>query len=56
MVGILLVTVVLGGFLDVQLTKRTFDRQYEDRARAVANVVAQVPLIAAAVRTATHNT
>lgn len=48
-VGILLVTVVLGGFLDVQLTKRTFDRQYEDRARAVANVVAQVPLIAAAV-------
>jgi hypothetical protein len=48
-VGILLVTVVLGGYLDVQLTKSTFDKQYKDRARAVANVVAQVPAIASAV-------
>lgn len=47
--GILLATVVIGGALDVQLTKRTFDRQYEDRARAVANVVAEIPQIKSAV-------
>lgn len=43
--GILLATVVIGGVLDVQLTKRTFDKQYEDRARAVANVVAEIPQV-----------
>jgi two-component system CitB family sensor kinase len=47
--GILLATVVLGGALDVQLTKRTFDKQYEDRARAVANVVAEIPQVKTAV-------
>ncbi|MGH8861510.1 MAG: ATP-binding protein [Jatrophihabitantaceae bacterium] len=47
--GILLATVVIGGALDVQLTRRTFDRQYEDRARSVANVVAQIPQVKAAV-------
>lgn len=47
--GILLATVVIGGALDVQLTKRTFDQQYEDRARAVANVVAEIPDVRAAV-------
>lgn len=47
--GILLATVVIGGALDVQLTKRTFDKQYEDRARAVANVVAQIPQVKSAV-------
>lgn len=47
--GILLATVAIGGALDVQLTKRTFDRQYQDRARAVANVVAQIPQVRAAV-------
>jgi two-component system CitB family sensor kinase len=47
--GILLATVVLGGFLDVQLTKRTFDKQYQERARAVANVVALIPQIKSAV-------
>lgn len=46
--GILLATVVIGGALDVQLTKRTFDRQYEDRARSVANVVAEIPEIRSA--------
>ncbi|MDT4913917.1 MAG: two-component system, CitB family, sensor kinase [Pseudonocardiales bacterium] len=43
--AILLATVIIGGVLDVQLTKRTFDRQYEDRAVSVANVVAQIPQI-----------
>ncbi|PZS18084.1 MAG: sensor histidine kinase [Pseudonocardiales bacterium] len=47
--GILLATVVIGGVLDVQLTRRTFDKQYEDRARAIANVVAQIPQIKTAV-------
>ncbi|MDT4938622.1 MAG: two-component system, CitB family, sensor kinase [Pseudonocardiales bacterium] len=47
--GILLATVVIGGVLDVQLTKRTFDKQYEDRAKAVANVVAEIPQVAVAV-------
>ncbi|MDQ2751270.1 MAG: sensor histidine kinase [Actinomycetota bacterium] len=47
--GILLATVLIGGSLQVQLTKRTFDKQYEDRARAVADVAAQIPQIAAAV-------
>src|SRR6476469_1685697 len=47
--GILVATVVIGGALDVQLTKRTFDRQYEDRARAVANVVAEIPQVKTAV-------
>jgi two-component system, CitB family, sensor kinase len=47
--GILLATVVIGGTLDVQLTKRTFDKQYEDRARAVANVVAEIPQVRTAV-------
>jgi two-component system CitB family sensor kinase len=47
--GILIATVVIGGALDIQLTKRTFDKQYEDRARAVANVVAEIPNIKTAV-------
>ncbi|MFN2559728.1 MAG: ATP-binding protein [Jatrophihabitans sp.] len=46
---ILLATVVIGGVLDVQLTKRTFDRQYEDRAVSVADVVAEMPQIQSAV-------
>lgn len=46
---ILLATVVVGGTLDVRLTKRTFDRQYEDRARSVANVVAEIPQVKTAV-------
>lgn len=48
-VGILIATVVVGGLLDVQLTRRTFDKQYEDRAVAVANVVAEIPEIRTAV-------
>jgi two-component system CitB family sensor kinase len=47
--GILLATVVIGGVLDVQLTRRTFDTQYEGRAVAMANVVAQIPDVRAAV-------
>jgi two-component system CitB family sensor kinase len=38
--GILLVTVVVGGALDITLTRRSLDQQYEERARAVAAVVA----------------
>src|SRR5437763_3636740 len=48
-VAILITTVVIGGVLDVQLTKRTFDRQYEDRALSVATTVAEMPEIKAAV-------
>jgi two-component system CitB family sensor kinase len=47
--AILLATVVLGGTLDVRLTKRTFDEQYQERARSVATVVAQIPQVKAAV-------
>ncbi len=46
---ILLATVVVGGTLDVRLTQRTFDKQYEDRARSVANVVAEIPQVQSAV-------
>jgi two-component system CitB family sensor kinase len=46
--GILLATIAIGGVLDVQLTHRSLDRQYEERARAVAAVVANM----AEVRTA----
>src|SRR6266568_1141345 len=41
-VGILLATVVIGGVIDVRLTTRSLDQQYEERARAVAAVVAQM--------------
>ena len=47
--GILLATVGIGGALDAHLMKRTFDKQYEDRARAVANVVAEIPDVRSAV-------
>jgi two-component system CitB family sensor kinase len=47
--AILLATVVIGGTLNVQLTKRTFDKQYEDRARSVATVVADIPEVKALV-------
>src|SRR3954468_13006603 len=40
--GILLATVAIGGVLDVQLTHRSLNRQYEERARAVAAVVANM--------------
>ncbi len=46
--AILIATVVIGGALDVQLMKRSFDKQYEDRARSVANVVAEIPQVKAA--------
>ncbi|MCW2692740.1 MAG: hypothetical protein JWM67_1344 [Mycobacterium sp.] len=41
--GILVVTVVLGGTLYVSLSGRTLDAQYEQRALAVANSVAVMP-------------
>ncbi len=40
MLGILLATVTLGGLLDIQLTRRSMDQQYEARASAIASVVA----------------
>lgn len=48
-VGILLATVVLGVVLDVRLTGRSLDQQYEERARAVAATVAEMAEIRAAV-------
>jgi two-component system CitB family sensor kinase len=48
-VGILLATVIIGGALDVHLTRRTLDHQYEERARIGANVVATIPDIRTAV-------
>jgi two-component system, CitB family, sensor kinase len=47
--GILLGTVVIGGVLDIQLTRRSLDQQYEERARAVAAVVANMSQIRSAV-------
>ena len=48
--GILLATVLVGGLLDIQLTRQTLDRQYEERARVVAVTVADMPEVAAALR------
>lgn len=47
--GILLATVVIGGVLDVRLTSRSLDQQYEERARAVAATVAEMAEIRTAV-------
>jgi two-component system CitB family sensor kinase len=47
--GILLATVVIGGALNVKLTRSTLDHQYEERARIGASVVADIPDIRAAV-------
>lgn len=49
-VGILLATVLIGGLLDIQLTRRSLDRQYEERARVVAVTVATMPEIAQALQ------
>jgi two-component system CitB family sensor kinase len=43
--GILLATVALGGILDIQLTRRSMDQQYEARASAIASLVAGLPEI-----------
>jgi two-component system CitB family sensor kinase len=43
--GILVVTTSLGGFLYVKLSGRTLDQQYEQRALTVANAVAALPEI-----------
>ncbi|MDQ2848131.1 MAG: sensor histidine kinase [Actinomycetota bacterium] len=47
--AILLTTVVIGGLLDIRLTRQSLDRQYEERAVAVAAVVAATPAVQAAV-------
>ncbi len=47
-VGILLATVLIGGWLDVQLTRRSLDGQYKERARVVAVTVADLPEVVAA--------
>jgi two-component system CitB family sensor kinase len=41
--GILIVTIALGGVLYVQLTRRALDREYETRAVGIAATVAQIP-------------
>lgn len=41
--GILVVTIALGGALYIQLTSRSLDRQYEARAVDIAATVAQIP-------------
>src|SRR3989442_761884 len=41
--GILVITTSLGGFLYVTLSGKTLDRQYEERALGVAQTVAQMP-------------
>jgi two-component system CitB family sensor kinase len=46
--GILLGTVVIGGLLDVELTRRSLDQQYEERARAIAVVVADISQVRSA--------
>ncbi|WP_322770097.1 sensor histidine kinase [Frankia sp. Cr1] len=47
--GILVVTIALGGALYVELTRRSLDRQYETRAVDIAATVAQIPDVRAAV-------
>ena len=47
--GILVVTIALGGLLYVELTGRSLDRQYETRAVDIAATVAQIPEIRAGV-------
>ena len=42
-------TVVIGGASGRPADQRTFDRQYEERARSVATVVAQIPQVRTAV-------
>src|SRR6185503_18125439 len=46
--GILLATVVIGGLLDVKLTRQSLDQQYEQRARVAAVAVAAMPQLPAA--------
>src|SRR2546430_763357 len=46
--GILLVTTTVGGFMYVSLSNRQLDQQYERRALGVADTVAQMPDIGAA--------
>jgi two-component system CitB family sensor kinase len=46
--GILVVTTSLGGFLYVELSGRTLDQQYEQRALGIATTVAQLPEIRSA--------
>ena len=45
--GILVVTIVLGGALYIELTRRALDRQYETRAVDIAAAVAQIPEVRA---------
>jgi two-component system CitB family sensor kinase len=47
--AILVVTIALGGVLYVELTRRSLDSQYENRAVDIAATVAQIPEIRAAV-------
>jgi two-component system CitB family sensor kinase len=47
--GILIVTMSLGGLLYIELTGRTLDHQYEARALDVAATVAQIPEVRTAV-------
>jgi len=47
--GILVVTIALGGTLYVLLTGRSLDRQYETRAVDIAATVAQIPEVRAAI-------
>ncbi|MGI8665503.1 MAG: hypothetical protein ACR2N4_05670 [Jatrophihabitans sp.] len=49
--GILLATVLIGGALDIHLTRQSLDRQYEERARITAVAVADIPDIAHALET-----
>lgn len=41
--GILLITVSLGGFFYVRLSGQALDQQYQQRALGIANTVAQMP-------------
>jgi two-component system CitB family sensor kinase len=52
--GILVITTSLGGFLYVTLSGRLLDQQYEERALGIANTVAQMPDIRDALLTGNH--
>jgi two-component system CitB family sensor kinase len=53
--GILLVTTAIGAFLFVQLTNQSVEKQYEQRAAAIAGTVAQMPQIRTALANGDHS-
>jgi two-component system CitB family sensor kinase len=54
-VGVLLCTAAVGGFLEVRQTSADLDQQYEERARIAASAVADIPSVSLAVQSGDPN-